>query len=93
MKIFSKEFAVYAGERAIKTFAQTLLALITVDIAINEIDWLGKLAVASTATVASLLTSIIAARGPETTPSLGAPAVNTEEEIIDIPRAKGRHSL
>jgi hypothetical protein len=91
MKIFTKEFLLYAGERAVKTFAQTLLALITVDAAITEIDWLGKFAVAGTATVASLLTSIVAAKGPETAPVLGASPDNTENTIEKYPR--GRHAL
>lgn len=47
-----------AGIRAIRTFAQALLPLIPVGIAINEISWLEVLGIAATAAVLSLLTSL-----------------------------------
>ena len=46
-----------AGIRAIRTFAQTLIPLIPVGIAINEIGWLEAVGIAATAAVLSLLTS------------------------------------
>lgn len=57
-------------ERALKTFAQSLIALIgTESIGITELDWAGILSVAATATVLSVLTSVVnadftAGRGP-----------------------------
>lgn len=50
-----------ALERAIRTFAQALLALIGTElVGIVELDWLQLLAVGATAAVVSLLTSIVA---------------------------------
>lgn len=59
MKLLTKEFASMAAERAIKTFAQTLLGGITVGATFEMISWLYILSVAGVATLASLLTSII----------------------------------
>jgi hypothetical protein len=47
-----------AGVRALKTFAQTAVALITVGSAVTDVDWIAVLSVSATAAVASLLTSI-----------------------------------
>ena len=45
-------------ERAVKTFAQTLAASLTAGVAITAIDWRGALAIAATATILSVLTSL-----------------------------------
>lgn len=47
-----------AGVRALKTFAQTAVALITVGSAVTDVDWIAVLSVSATAAVASMLTSI-----------------------------------
>ena len=47
-----------AGVRALKTFAQTAVAMITVGSAVTDVDWIAVLSVSATAAVASLLTSI-----------------------------------
>lgn len=47
-----------AGVRAIKTFAQTAVAMITVGSAVTDVDWVAVLSVSFTASVASVLTSI-----------------------------------
>lgn len=44
--------------RAVKTFCQTLVSLITVGSMITELDWIGMLGISATAAVASLLTSV-----------------------------------
>lgn len=54
----SRTFWAGAAERALKTAAQTLAALITTSVAITAIDWPEVLAITATATLASLLTSI-----------------------------------
>lgn len=45
-------------DRAIKTFAQSLLAAFTVGVGILSIDWKGALGIAATAVLASVLTSL-----------------------------------
>ena len=47
-----------AGIRAVKTFAQTLLATIPVGISVVEVEWFTCLGVAALAAVLSLLTSL-----------------------------------
>ena len=47
-----------AGVRALKTFAQTAVAMITVGSAVTDVNWIAVLSVSATAAVASLLTSI-----------------------------------
>lgn len=59
-----------AGVRAIKTMAQTAVAMIPVGVSISEVGWLGVAGTAALAGVLSLLTSIA-----------GLPEVNLEEEI------------
>lgn len=59
MKIISKKWLKAAGIRAIKTVAQTAVALIgTNAIGITEVDWLAVLSASALAGVVSLLTSI-----------------------------------
>lgn len=48
-----------AGIRALKTIAQTMIASISIGMAINEIDWLYILSIAAVAGICSLLTSIV----------------------------------
>jgi heme A synthase len=63
--IMTKKFWGYAGERAIKTFAQTLVAFAGVDamtgntISFVTIDLVNALAVAATAAIVSVLTSVV----------------------------------
>ena len=47
-----------AGIRAVKTFAQTAVSLVTVGQAFIEVDWLTVLSISGTAAIVSLLTSI-----------------------------------
>jgi hypothetical protein len=56
--IWTKQFWKGAAERAIKTFAQALGAILIVGTPIFEIDFGQGLGIAATATVLSLLTSI-----------------------------------
>lgn len=58
--IASKAWLYGALERALKTLAQTILALIgTESVGITALDWPAILSIAATATVASVLTSIV----------------------------------
>ena len=47
-----------AGVRAIKTAAQVVLGMITVGMAVNEIDWINVASVAAVAAIYSLVTSL-----------------------------------
>lgn len=54
----SKEFWVDAAERAVKTFAQALVALLAVGTPIFEVQWGEALGIAATSAVISVLTSV-----------------------------------
>ena len=57
--MLTKAFWKGAGERAVKTFAQALVAVIGVGaVGLLDVDWRGALSAATLATVISLLTSI-----------------------------------
>lgn len=58
MGTYWKKFWRAAGIRALRTFAQSLIAVIPVGIAINEVGWAEALGIAATAAVLSILTSI-----------------------------------
>lgn len=58
MSIFSVAFVKDAGERALKTFSQALLAVLAVGAPIWDINWTEGLGIALTATVFSILTSL-----------------------------------
>lgn len=58
-KEYWMQWAKAAGIRALKTFAQTAVGMITVGAAIQDIDWLMIGSVSAVAAIASLLTSII----------------------------------
>ena len=58
LKYKFKDWAKAAGVRAIKTFAQTILSMITVGAAISEIDWLYIASCSAVALLASVLTSV-----------------------------------
>ena len=55
-----RAYFAYSTERAVKTFAQTALATMSVGATgILEIDWLNVLSVSSLSLVMSLLTSVL----------------------------------
>ncbi|RTE47666.1 hypothetical protein EKN07_12265 [Actinobaculum sp. 352] len=58
MRYSRKTFWTGAAERAVKTFAQSMLAVLTAGTVIWGLDWAGALGVGATAAVLSLLTSI-----------------------------------
>jgi hypothetical protein len=59
MKIFSLEFLNYAGERAVKTVAQSAIAFLgSGSIGLFTIDWVSLASVSLGAGLLSLLTSV-----------------------------------
>lgn len=77
-----------AGERAIKTLAQTLVALIGANAAsIMELDWGQILGVAATATVLSILTSVASANFGPTGPSLADETVEPDPILVEVDAA------
>lgn len=56
--IFTMEWLSAAGIRAVKTFAQTAVSMLTVGQALMEVHWQHVLSVAAVAAVISILTSI-----------------------------------
>lgn len=71
--MFTAGFWASASERLIKTFCQSLLAVLTVGPALNilHVDWANALGVAGAAAFLSLLTSLASIPiGPAGSPSL-----------------------
>ena len=61
MKIFTLEFWRYAGERAIKTFAQAAIAALGAgSVGLFSIDYAALISVSAGAALLSVLTSIVA---------------------------------
>ena len=61
MKILTLEFWRYAGERAIKTFAQAAIAALGAgSVGLFSIDYAGLISVSAGAALLSVLTSIVA---------------------------------
>jgi hypothetical protein len=58
-----KTFAIYAAERALKTFAQAALALIIAGHGLMSVSWGHVLDVAGLAMLVSIMTSLVAATG------------------------------
>ena len=57
-RLTSKNWWAAAGVRAVRTFAQTMLSMITVGAAFSEINWLQVASISGVAAVYSLLTSL-----------------------------------
>ena len=70
--IFTKTWWKAAAVRALKTFAQAMLATITVGQTFAEVSWLNACSVAGVAALISLLTSVA-----------GLPEVELEERVHD----------
>lgn len=80
MSIYMKKtFWAGTAERAVKTLAQSVLAMIgTNTVAITDLDWEHILAVAATAAVVSVLTSLA-------TPETAATAKEVKVEMVTAP--------
>ena len=61
MKLFSKEFGIYAGERAVKTLFQTFLALVGgQQLQVFDADWVSLIGLSLGAGLLSVATSVVA---------------------------------
>lgn len=56
--MFTKTFLKDTVERAVKTFAQSLVASLAVGTGLLDVDWLNALSIAGLATIISVLTSV-----------------------------------
>jgi len=59
MDEYITQFAISAGKRALWTFAETAVGMITVGQAFTEVNWLHIISVAGVAAVVSLLKSVV----------------------------------
>ena len=84
--MFDQRFWIAAAERAVKTFAQTLVALIgTGAVGVMDLDWLQMLSVAATATILSVLTSVASANfGANPGPSLADETIEPDPVIVEV---------
>jgi len=88
--LFDLDFWKASGERALKTFIQTLAAgLGTASIGILSLPWETALGLAASAAVLSLLTSLGSARvGKSVGPSLVGESTKPETVIVEVPAKK-----
>lgn len=75
------EWLYAAGIRALKTFAQTIIGMIAIGAAFNEVVWVQVLSVAGVAAVLSILTSLV---GLPEAGSDGMMTVNTDNPEKDV---------
>lgn len=84
--MFTKDFWVASLERALKTFAQVLSAVLLADgFNLLSADWLGILSTVATAVLLSFLTSVGSAKvSPEPSPALfGKEHIPAASEDVD----------
>lgn len=82
--MFNKLFWKDAAERAVKTFAQAILAVIGVAAAtpINGFDWQTIVLTGVTAAVISLLTSVVSAAATKGDPSVSPASAVTDDRGV-----------
>lgn len=59
VSVNTKRWVKAAGVRAIKTFAQAALSMLTVGQAVMDVNWVNVLSVSAVAAVISVLTSVV----------------------------------
>lgn len=91
--MYDKRFWLAAGERAVKTFAQALIAMFVGGMTILTIDWQQALAVSVTAALVSVLTSLISAPlGSNPGPSLVDETIEPEATVLEPAAVRGKKS-
>lgn len=78
----TKAFWIDTLERAVKTFAQALLAVLVVGVPVWDVDWVSALGIALTATIMSVLTSIASG-------ATGDPATASVVDYVGEHRVEG----
>jgi hypothetical protein len=74
--MWNKQFGLAVLERALKTFAQALVAVFAAgSVTVLDVDWTQALAVSGTAAIISVLTSIVSANVGNYGPSLASETV------------------
>lgn len=88
--MFGTYFWKATAERAVKSFAQSLLAILSAgSLGLLDVDWVTSLSTAGMATVLSLLSSIASSRvGPAGDPSTVPPAA-APSAVPSTPRDPG----
>jgi len=88
--LYDIEFWKASGERALKTFVQTLVAgLGTAQVGILDMPWETALGLAASAAILSLLTSVGSARlGSKVGPSLVGESTQPETVVVEVPAKK-----
>lgn len=79
----SKTFWLGVGERAVKTLAQTLLAMLTLGTVVWGFDWVQILGVALTAVAYSVLTSLADPTGADIAKTRGLEGVDDGDGLGD----------
>ena len=88
MSYFSRAFLAAASERAVKTFAQTLAALVAANgSGVLDVDWAGGLSVAVSAAVVSLLSSVASGGVGQPGPSLAGEGLAARQSSSASSRA------
>ena len=82
-QLWTGRFWLAALERALKTYAQALVAMIGANaVAITDLDWPQLLSVSGTAALVSLLTSVASV-------GIGNPGPSLADETTDVPVLTG----
>lgn len=90
--MWTRIFWIDAADRAARTFAQALLATITIGDAVYSVDWQAGLGIAVTAAIASVLTSIATSKvGASGTPAVVIPAADTTPVATADAHAPAHH--
>lgn len=63
MSRFTKVFWIDLAERAIATFCESALAMLTVGQAVTDVDWVSIVSVSAVSTLISVLKSVVVAIG------------------------------